>query len=451
MTTALSKADTAPTATEPLLKHAVHTIPDPLEANLSGPPSPAQIRVVLTNGGNKAVRCTSIVIELPVGTRPRDLAATGQGIVATATTEGWTAAAPDVGADRVRFAFTPSTAAEIITDRAVSFKIENVPVNRAVGVAYPRIVETSATGADTPVARTGFARLPKFPAGTTATFPVGTNLRVHAGEHASIEGLPPAVSVPHNSKVTVAWNPAPGVVRHLHYRDQADGTPIPDGHTTMVCGPLVRETTFTLQTVSQIGGQPVSRYDAFTLQVDEPEYPKTTVANGRFATLPAGAATRITSPVSITKALTVTETIAAKSTLGITGTVTAPGIKTATTDFAGTLAVTGLLTASNLTAAKVTTTKGLTATGRVDILKAASEPLSASGQRTFSTDGLILANAEANSDLALWVTTPVQTFRTHTSEQVGTLIAPVRAQESVSWGVEGPGAGYTFRWFPFGV
>jgi hypothetical protein len=448
MTTAFTAPPTAPAATDPLLDHAVRTKPDPLEANLSGP-SVAELGVIVSNGGNFAVRCTAIVIELPVGTRPRDLVATGVGIVATVSTPGWTRTSQNVGPTQARFEFKPTAGEAVITEDPVSFKLTGVPVNSAVGVAYPRITETSAKGQDTPVTRTGFARLPKFPAGTTATFPVGTNLRVYAGE-APIAGRPPAAIVAQGSKVTVAWNAAQGVVRHLHYRDQDAGIPITDGQTRMVCGPLVRETTFTVQTVSQIGGQTVVRYDAFTVQVDVPEYPKATVANGRFGGSLLGSTT-ITSPVAMAKTLTVNHAITAKSTLSITGTVTAPAIETASTQFAGTLAVAGALTANNLTAARVTTTKGLTATGRVNILKAGNTVLPASGTQTFTTDGLILANAHDNSDLVLWVRTPLQDFRTWTSEKVGTLIAPVCAGETITWGVDGTGGGYTFRWYPFGV
>ncbi|MGI5335982.1 hypothetical protein ACQEVS_00575 [Streptomyces sp. CA-181903] len=111
----------------------------------------------------------------------------------------------------------------------------------------------------------------------------------------------------------------------------------------------------------------------------------------------------------------------------------------------------GTFTAAGLTAPKVTTTRGLTATGRVGILKATPTTLASSGSQTFTTDGLILANADDNGDLELWVTTPSYTYKTWTSDKVGTLIAPVRAGDTVSWGATGPGGGFSFRWYAFGI
>ncbi|MEU0939030.1 hypothetical protein [Embleya sp. NPDC005971] len=451
MTATPTTAPAVSTATEPLLDHIVRANPDPLEANLSGPSEPARMRVTVSNGGHTAVRCTSLAVELPIGTRPRDLITTAEGIDATITTPGWTPAPRDVDANRIRFEFVPSPEAETITDEPVEFTLTGIPVNNAVGVAYPRIVETSAKGQDTPVPRTAFARLPKFPAGTTTTFPVGTNLRVYAGEE-PIAGRAPAVSVPWGSKVTVAWNPAQGVVRRLHHRDRPDGELIPADATSTVCGPLVRETTFTVQTVSQIGGT-VSRYDSFTVHVDEPQYQKVTIADGVLAGPLPDSAIRIESPTSVAKTLAVTKAITARNTLTVTGTVTAPAIKAAGTHFAGTLAITGALTVNNLTAARVTTTDGLTATGRVNILKAEKRELAAAGSsETFTTDGLILANAHQGSDLTLWVRIgDGREFRTHTSAGLGTLIAPIQAKNTATWGFTGTSGTHTFHWYAFGV
>ncbi|MFI6847811.1 hypothetical protein OG535_29335 [Kitasatospora sp. NBC_00085] len=447
MPLAPSAARTVPPAAAPLLDHAVRTDPDPLEANLSGP-SPATLRVVISNSGNVAVRCTSIVIELPVGSRPRDLASTGVGIEASTTTPGWVRTGQTVSHTQARFEFEPSTdEAAVITEDPLTFKVDCVPVNSAVGVAYPLITETSAIRQDTPEPRAGHARLPKFPAGTTATLPVGTNLRVYAGEQ-PIEGRPPAVRVPHGSKVTVAWNPARDVVRHLHYEDQETGTPIDESKPPkLVCGPLYRETTFTLQTVSQVGGQTVSRYDSFTLQVDVPEYPRVTLPNGSLGHVdPPGL--QITSPVRTEKPLTVKEAMHGKNTASITGSLEAPTVKAATTQFSGKLEVVGTFTAGNLTAASVTTTLGLTASGRVNILKAGRTPLPASGSQTFPTDGLILVNAMDGGG-APWVTTPTHTFKNESWAGVGTLIAPVKAEQEITWGGGGPGD--TFSWYPFGI
>ncbi|WP_439678221.1 hypothetical protein [Embleya sp. MST-111070] len=450
MTLAPSAARPPQAATEPLLDHAVRTNPERLLADLSQP-SNADLAVTVSNGGHVAVRCTSIVIELPVGTRPRDLAATGAGITATTTTPGWALTNEDTSPTRARFEFTPTAGEAVITTDPVSFKLTRIPVNSAVGVAYPRVVETSATGQNTPEPRERYVRLPKFPTGTTTSFPVGTNLRVYAGQE-PIDGRPPAVRVPHGSRVTVAWNPLQGVTRHLHWTDHETGTPVPidpndPGHAQMVCGPLYRETTFTLQTVSQIGGQPVNRHDTFTLQVDAPEYPRVTLPNGTLGDVDS-AGLRITAPVKTAKLLTVKEPMRGTNTAQIGPTLTAPTIKAATTRYSGTLAVAATFKANNLTAGTVTT-KGLAATGRVNILNPTHTLLGASGQRTFTTDGLILANGHDHPDLELWVTTPTHTFKNNSWHGYGTFIAPVKAGQTVTWG--GSGTGYTFHWYPFGL
>ncbi|MGI5335983.1 hypothetical protein ACQEVS_00580 [Streptomyces sp. CA-181903] len=297
-------ASAGPESSDPPLDYAARTEPDPLEANLSGP-SPADLSVVVSNRGFVAVRCSSIVVDLPVGSRPRDLLATGTGIEASVTTPGWAKTGETAGPDQARFEFRPvSGEAEIAAD-PVTFTFTGLSVNSAVGVAYPRITETSATGQDPLLPRERFVRLPKFPAGASAAPSAGTNLRVYAGERPD-DGQPPAVRVPHGSKVTVVWDPAPNVVRRLHHQDQAAGAEIAEGQTSLVCGPLYRETTFTLQTVAQVEGQPVSRYDSCTVQVDVPEYPMVILPNGSLSDV-ASAGLRITSPVRVAETLTTEE------------------------------------------------------------------------------------------------------------------------------------------------
>ena len=447
MTSPSSAAPTLSRAAEPLLDHAIRTRPEPLTASASG--SPVELWLTVSTEF-VAVRCTSIVIELPVGNRPRDLVATGDGIEALALTPGWSVASEDVGPTRARFEFRPAPEAEVIREDPVSFKLEGVVVNPSVGVAYPSVIETSATVQETPVPREGFVRLPKFPAGATGSKPVGTNLRVYAGEE-SIAGRPPAVRVPYGGKVTVAWNPLRDVVQHLHYEDRDAGTAIRDGQTQLVCGPLHRETTFTMQTVSQVGGQPVNRYDTYTVQVDVPEYPRVTLPNGSLRDV-GSAGLRITSPVTTAKTLTVKEAMAASDTATISA-LTAPTVEASTTQFSGTLAVSGTFTADNLTAHTVTTTDGLATTGRVDILKATHTPLAASGTQTFTTDGLILVNVHNRDALEVQVTTPSHTFKNLSRHKSGTLIAPVKAGQEVTWGANASGAGadYTVHWYPFGV
>lgn len=434
---------------EPPLDYGSRTRPDPLEANLSEP-STADLSIVVSNRGFVEVRCSSIVVDLPVGGRPRDLLATGTGIEASVTTPGWTKAGETVGPGQARFEFQPVSGEAVIAADPVSFTFNDISVNSAVGVAYPRITETSAIGQDPLLPRERFIRLPKFPTGVSDRPTAGTNLRVYAGERPA-DDQPPAVRVPHGSKTTVTWDAAPNVVRHLHYQDQATGTEIGPGQTSVVCGPLHRETTFTLQTVSQAGGEPITRYDSYTVQMDVPDYPSVTLPNGSLSDV-SSSGLRITSPVAVGETLTLKEPFTFRDSASVHGRpLDAPLVEAGTTRFSGRLEVSGAFTAASLTASKVTTTSGLTATRRVNVLKATYTSLAASGSQTFTTDGLLLANADDNEHLELWVTTPTYSFKTWTCDRVGTLIAPVRAGETVSWGVNGPGGGYTFRWYPFGT
>ncbi|MFD9206408.1 hypothetical protein ACFVZM_09000 [Streptomyces sioyaensis] len=433
-------------AVTPLLTHSFYTDPDPLESNPSGPMD-TEVTLLVTNGGWSPVRCTGITVTFPVGQRARDLAASSQAVNATAVPDGWEAADPIRTNRFVRFAFTPSGGSTVITDKSLRFDFFPMAVNSTVGVSYPEVTETTAIGDEPPEERPVILRLPKFPVGVRSGAVTGTNLTVFPEQHT--EANAPLVRVARGSKVTIAWKPAPGLARILHWQDSDTGTEIADGAGSLVCGPLLRDTTFTLQTVSQAEGETTNRYDSVTVTVDVPSYAKITVP-GEVGT-PAPSL-----PVHVDGQLTIRQSLTAPSAL-VTGelktqaTLGAPSVEAGSLRFSGTVNATQIHAATHLTAARVTTTQGLTATGTVRILNAGREDLSAEGgTRTMTTDGILVASAHGGSGE---LTLNVAGFQTTTVGGFGSLTVPVQAGQSVTWAVEGtPEPGQVdFYLFAFGV
>ncbi|QRX89942.1 hypothetical protein [Streptomyces noursei] len=436
-------------AAAPLLTHSLYTDPDPLESNPSGP-TEAKITLLVSNGGWSEVRCTGITVTFPVGQRARDLAATSQDVIATSKPDDWEAADPIRTNRFVRFTFTPSGGCTVITDKSLRFDFFPMAVNSTVGVSYPEVTETTATGEESPEERPAILRLPKFPVGIRSGAVTGTNLAVFAEKHT--EADPPLVRVARGSKVTIAWKPAPGLARILHWEDSDTGTEIADGAGSLTCGPLLRDTTFTLQTVSEAGGETVNRYDSVTVAVDVPSYPKFTVPGEVGTPDPS-------MPLHIDGQLTIGQSLTAPSAL-VTGdlktqaTLSTPSVEANHLRFSGTVNATQIHAATDLTAARVTTTQGLTATGTVRILKAGREKLPANGgTQTMTTDGMVVATAHGGSELTMKVTSLARTFRTTTVGGYGNLIVPVHAGGDVTWAVEGtPDSDQVdFYWFAFGV
>lgn len=433
-----------------LLTHRFYTDPDPLESNPSGP-TEAEITLLVTNGGWSPVRCTGITVTFPVGQRARDLAASSQNVNATSVQEGWEAEDPIRTNRFVRFAFTPPGGSTVITDEPLRFDFFPVAVNSTVGVSYPEVTETTATEGEPPEERPVTLRLPKFPVGVRSGAITGTNLTVFPEQHT--EADLPLVRVARGSKVTVTWKPAPGLARILHWKDSDTGTEIADGAGSLVCGPLLRDTTFTLQTVSQAEGETTNRYDSVTVPVDVPSYAKITVPGEVDTPDPS-------TPMHIDGQLTIRQSLTAPRAL-VTGdlktqaTLRTPSVEAGHLRFSGTVNATQTHLATNLTAARVTTTQGLTATGTVRILSAGNEELSANGgTRTMTTDGMVAATARGGSgEITLNVATSAGTFRTTTVGGYGNLMVPIRADTDVTWAVEGtPDTGQVgFYWFPFGV
>lgn len=437
---------TAEAAATPLLTHRFYTAPDPLESDPSGP-TEAEVTLQVTNRGLDPVRCAGITVTFPVGQRARDLAASSQNVNATSVPEGWEAADPIRTNRFVRFTFTPSGGSTVITDKSLQFDFFPMAVNSTVGVSYPDVTEVTATEDQQPESRPVTLRLPKFPVGVRSGAVTGTNLAVFPEQHT--EADLPLVRVARGSKVTIAWKPAPGLARILHWQDSDTGTELADGAGSLVCGPLLRDTTFTLQTVSQAEGETTNRYDSVTVAVEVPSYAKITVPGEVGTPAPS-------TPMHIDGQLTITESLTAPSAL-VTGelktqaTLCTPSVEASHLRFSGTVNATQINLATDLTASRVTSRQGLTATGTVRILKAGVEELSANGgTRTMTTDGVVVASAHGGSGE---LTLKVAAFRTTTVSGLGNLTVPVRAGSEVTWAVEGtPEPGQVgFYWFAFGV
>ncbi|MFG2847081.1 hypothetical protein ACGF12_28485 [Kitasatospora sp. NPDC048296] len=291
-------------------------------------------------------------------------------------------------------------------------------------------------------------RLPKFPAATGPSLPVGANLRAYPGENPSASQAPVA-QVPHGSKVTVKWNRTAGVVRHLHYRDQDQGTPIDVDKDHLVCGPLYQDTTFTLQTVSQAGGQPITRYDSLTVTVDTPAHPKLTLPNGRLDSSAADGL-HIATAAKANQTLTVQETADFHAAASAEGALTAPTIQVGDLQFTGTFTATGTFTTNNLTAPTIESTNGLSVTGKVQILKAGRTDLGRSGTHTAATDGFVVARASDQSGLTLKADIENLQYRATTYNNTGTIVVPMKAGQTMAYGVDGSGGTVEFRWFALG-
>lgn len=436
-----------PAPADTLLTHNLYFQPDPPEAGPSEDAEPT-LNLLVTNGGWSIVRCTGITLEIPAGSRAKDLVSDGSVVKVDRVPEGWSAQDPIYTNRFARFGFVPDGGFADIAEQTLRFVLAPVPLNNEVGVAYPHVVETTAPQQEEPTERSVTLRMPKFPTGVRTRPQPGTSLAVFAQGHE--DGDPPVVRVANGASVDVVFTPAPGLARTLHWQDSDSGDRVPDGADRMVCGPLTQDTTFTLQTVSEAGGETVSRYDTVTVTVDIPSHPAVHITRG--PTSPAD----ITPP---TRSLTAGGELIVEGDLDVAGTLTtsglltAPSLNGASLDYGGTLTIPTLHLGA-LAAGTLTVTESLTATGTVRMMRAGREELSSSGgQRTADTDGLLVATARATRGRVQLTVTSLPTFRTTTKNGTGTLVAPVHAGRKVTWTVEGDvGDGEVhFYWFALGL
>ncbi|AEW92671.1 MULTISPECIES: hypothetical protein [Streptomycetaceae] len=435
-----------------LLTHTLYFEPDPPQAGSSDNADPT-LNLLVTNGGWTIVRCTAIALQIPAGSRAKDLVADGSAVGVVSVPEGWSAREPVHTNKFARFTFVPDQGFADIAQQTLRFVLAPVPLNDEVGVAYPHVVETAAPQGQEPAERSVTLRMPKFPAGVRTRPQPGTNLAVFAPGHE--EGDAPVVRVAHGASVEVAFTAAPGLARTLHWRDSDRGDPVPDGADRVVCGPLTQDTTFTLQTVSEAGGETVSRYDTVTVAVDVPGHPEVRVVRASagpqeiaLPTSPPAASLTLGGDLDIAAGLDVVGSLTAS------GPLTASALSGASLDYAGTVTAPAPLDVDALAAGTLAATGGLTATGTVRMMRAGREELSSSGgTRVADTDGLLVATARGTRGPVHLAVTGKPTFRTTTRNGDGALVAPVHADTRMSWAVEGDvGEGEVrFYWFALGL
>ncbi|RJQ83877.1 cupredoxin domain-containing protein [Amycolatopsis panacis] len=413
----------------PILTRAVHTEPNPLTADLAGP-TPSKITIVLSNKTRKPVVCQRVSVILPVGIGGSHLTDDPRAVTVKPPTDAWQCQRT-VTNRHVRFDITPPDGTTVIpVGDAEQFKIADIAVNSAAGVCYPEVEEITALEGEDPVPRSRAERLPKFPAGKRAPHHRATNLAVFAAD--AKEGDPPVVRVTRGSSVKVTFTPAPGLARRLHWQDNNVGVPVNDGASWAECGPLERDTTFVLQTVSESGGTTDSRYDAVTVAVDVPLYPKVIVPPG------GDFEVHHSSPLRIPNALTVA------GRADITGTATVGGLASASLTtksllFGGTATVQGATTITgDLTADDVSTAGHLAATGKIKIFQRKSWP-TCCGSLPMTTDGFVASTVNGVANLTLSVTGH-WTYRSQAAPPYNTasLLAPFAAGKTVVWRVNCP-------------
>src|SRR4051794_31970324 len=89
-----------------LLTHRLYFEPDPPETGPSENEEPT-LNLLVTNGGWTTVRCTGITLEIPIGSRAKDLTADGSVVEAVTVPHGWSAQEPIRTNKFVRFPFVP--------------------------------------------------------------------------------------------------------------------------------------------------------------------------------------------------------------------------------------------------------------------------------------------------------------------------------------------------------
>ncbi|HEX8174272.1 MAG TPA: hypothetical protein VF543_04025 [Pyrinomonadaceae bacterium] len=246
----------------PLLKYAVQTNPDPIQASPSkGDSLLLTLVIAVSNNTGHPVECRSFSFSFLQGTSARDLFSDSTGIGTSAPT-GWNLV--QNSENSFEFDATPDTPqdGEIDADGVV-FTISNIPVNNQPGTTEMTIVETTSGNVGTlnyPLA--------KFPLG----FEVG-DLTLPPYE------VPP---IDFGGSVTLRWNGTGGASCELRYNDAhdqtvtitktKDGQPLPSAGSYTV-DDLEKDTTFYLIVTLQVEGQdkPLAAERFITVAVNQPQ------------------------------------------------------------------------------------------------------------------------------------------------------------------------------------
>ncbi|WP_439678222.1 hypothetical protein [Embleya sp. MST-111070] len=343
----------------PLLTYGIETTPHPLiPSPQTGEPHLARLRLVISNPTREPVRCDRITLVLPVGTIAADLAATGVGIVATATPHTWSVVAIQ---EDVLIALPQNGTAEFPASEhsqedqptpSLAIELTGVKVARKAGTARLRIVESSSSRPQEPVTdRVLLREITKVDlrrrrdsgsAGTDPTSAADTRADPGDGEVTSTANLAarlgtvsnpdpkPATLVPESTPVILTWEGPPG--RHTLY-----STPDPNGiavtfpHATF---PLLRDETFVVKT----SADGLDRYDSLTVAVSTPLLDGGMRAG---SVVGAPALTLDASSVTCTRTLEATALIQTEKTCTFDLAVTAADVRTTTLTSTGAVTATG--------------------------------------------------------------------------------------------------------------
>ncbi|MFF3070018.1 hypothetical protein ACFVSN_30330 [Kitasatospora sp. NPDC057904] len=394
----------APAGEGTLLTYSAITYPEILESDPDRPQTLADVILVVSNTTSRMVRVDKLEVEFSIGGSPQDLA-TAAVPAERIFVDGsnWLHRVGNPPADNI-ITFTPNAdedplAGGITIDYA-AIRLTDVPINTAPGIAYLQLREWAEYGhpvGDEPEyeLRRANIKITKFAAGTGSGADSGTGSDLRAYLFPYTPGDAPVTSVAPGSDVLLRWDAIRDVAYNMHYRDQDEGImPDPGTRGTWKCPePLVSDTTFTLQTVSQHGGDPTVRYDTLTVAVTEPTYPGLTVQDGAITASPSGLS--VIGPVVAEKDLRVTSTVDAAQGATITDlSITATANLRATTiEIGERLTATGhLKSTANTIATDLSCTGDLTATGKVRLLGTPSRLTDTRG--TASTDGFIIGFAK---------------------------------------------------------
>ncbi|MGW1997403.1 hypothetical protein [Embleya sp. NPDC001921] len=406
------------------LTYALTTTPNPLTAS---PPNItpgtedehafADIDIVISNTGNRPVRCSRIAIVLPVGSYARDLAVTGEGIdayvspeaewtildiqsdvllaVPTAETAVFTPADDTAAASSTaRFEMVPRSGREVDVD-GLYIHLSGIKVSTKSGTARIDIEEwaTDTEGSVPEVPNTMKLDVAKFPfrSGSDPHPGIGRALVALTGT-----GQPPATKIAAGAPVVLEWHHQRGD-NHELYADgkrvgssQAELEAIAGGSRWPIDAGLTRDTAFALKTATPTPASGhVVRWDHVTVCVSNPTLDALTVTNALQANGNVTANNSLTAngPVTVAADQTLTANGSIQANKGLTvaadQTLTANGLVQANKGL--TVAADQTLTANGLVQAN----KGLTV--------AANQTLTANGPTVLK--GLKAGSAEVTGNL----------------------------------------------------
>ncbi|WP_020552673.1 hypothetical protein [Embleya scabrispora] len=399
------------TAQDCKLSYALTTTPNPLTAS---PPNIvpgtedehafADIDIVVSNSGNTPVRCSRIAIVLPVGSRARDIAVTGEGIdayvspetewtvvdiqsdvllaIPTAETAVFAPTGDDAEPSVARFEVIPRSGRDISVD-GLYIHLAGIKVSTKSGIA--RIdIEEWATDTEGPL-----PEVPNTMKLDVAKFPFRSGSDPHPGIGRALvalegTGRPPATKIAAGAPVVLEWHHQRGD-NHELYADgkrvgasQAELEAIAGGSRWPIDAGLTRDTAFALKTSTPTptSGH-VVRWDHVTVCVSNPTLDALTVSDTLHAQGPTKAHTTLAvggelvpgsvlSVAGMAAATTVTATGEVKGAT-VTGTTAVNGaVVTATGEVKG-ATVTGTTAVNGAVVTATGEVKGatVTATGQV--------------------------------------------------------------------------------------